>query len=88
MWTLKSFPHAKFVKKSRLLLIWMETLAIIVAWLLINCQVIVVENFTDIWKHYFLETNTVKFAQCIYCKDLPEMQKTRLNLKLDKVSHM
>ena len=34
-------------------------------WLLINHMVNVTETFTDIFKHYFLQMNFVKFAKCM-----------------------
>ena len=43
----------------------METWVIFVVWLLINWLVNVGETFTDILKHYFLQTNAVKFAKCM-----------------------
>ena len=33
-------------------------------WLLINGMVNVTETFTDILKHFFLQTNVVKFVKC------------------------
>ena len=34
-------------------------------WDVINGMVNVAETFTDILKHYFLQTNFVKFAKCM-----------------------
>ena len=33
--------------------------------LLINCMVNVTATFTDVLKHYFLQTNVVKFLKCM-----------------------
>ena len=41
----------------------MGNLVIFRVWLLINHLVNVAETFTDILKHYFLQTNVVKFAK-------------------------
>ena len=43
----------------------MGTWAIFGVWLLINRMVNVTETFTDILKHYFLQTNFVKIAKCM-----------------------
>ena len=43
----------------------MGTWVIFGVWLLINRMVNVAETFTDILKHYFLQTNLVKFAKCM-----------------------
>ena len=43
----------------------MGTLVIFRVWLLIIHMVNVTETFTDILKHYFLQTNVVKFASCM-----------------------
>ena len=43
----------------------METWVIFGVWLLINRKVNVTETFTDILKHYFLESNAVKFVKCM-----------------------
>ena len=40
-------------------------LVIFVVWLLINRMVNVTETFTDILKHYFLQTNAIKFKKCM-----------------------
>ena len=47
------------------MLISMGTWVIFGVWLLKNLLVNVVETFTDILKHYFLQMNFVKFAKCI-----------------------
>ena len=43
----------------------METLVIFVVCLLSNQLVIVAETFTDVLKYYFLQTNAVKFTNCM-----------------------
>ena len=43
----------------------MGTLVIFGVWLLIIHVVNVTEIFTDILKHYFLQTNVVKFVKCM-----------------------
>ena len=34
-------------------------------WLLINCEMNVTETFTDMFKHYVLQTNVAKYAKCM-----------------------
>ena len=61
---LKTFTMPN-LRKKEITIDFNGTWVIIGVWLLINCMVNVAETFTDILKHYFLQTNFVKFAKCM-----------------------